>query len=136
MSAKKKAPVKGQSSLFSFFKKKSTSEASPSASPSASVPGDASSTPLPAAPLEPAVDVKKDKSYVVVEDDKSLFVGRTLRVYWPNEKQWYSGKIESFDSIDNTHKVVYEDGDSEDLCLDKEQVTNRNVYDLVTVFHL
>jgi hypothetical protein len=115
-SNKKAVPVKGQSNLFSFFKKKSTPE------------------PVTAAVEEPIVSVTQCESvfnpagapvastYVVVEDDKSLYVGRSLRVYWPNEKEWYTGKIVSFDTEENTHGIVYEDGDKEELNLDKEKV--------------
>ena len=60
--------------------------------------------------------------YVIVEDDKSLYIGRCVRVYWPNEKEWYGGKIESYDADEGTHSVRYDDGDQEDLFLDKEKV--------------
>jgi hypothetical protein len=133
---KKSTPAKGQSSLFSFFKKKSAPEVtelpqSQSQSQSQSQPQSQStaaavvtqSPPKPQPQPKLSNNENKDKqSFVVMEDDKSLYVGRQVRVYWPNEKQWYMGKVSSYDKDENTHSIVYEDGDVEDLCLDREKV--------------
>lgn len=123
-SSKKAAPAKGQSSLFSFFKKKSSpevlstevsTEVSQCESKAATNPSEIVSA-IPSAAQKP--------EFVVVEDDKSVYVGRCVRVYWPNEKQWYSGEIKSYDVDENTHSIVYEDGDQEDLCLEREKVNS------------
>lgn len=117
--SKKVPPAKGQSSLFSFFTKK-TAPAPPEPEPEPQPEArEAPSAPL-RAPAPPAVE--KKPAYVVMEDDKSLYVGRAVRVFWPNEKQWFSGVVESYSADENTHSVLYEDGDQEDLCLDREKV--------------
>lgn len=126
---KKGAPptVKGQSSLFSFFKKKPTPnevmlpEEKGNTLTQPTKDNDNSLQTVLTPPQEQELE-KKHAAFVVEVDDKSLYVGRKVRVYWPNEKQWYSGKVESYDKDENTHNIIYEDGDEEDLCLDKEKV--------------
>ncbi|CAI9290862.1 unnamed protein product [Lactuca saligna] len=54
----------------------------------------------------------KDK----VKYDKSL-VGLKVKVWWPEDKTYYEGVIESFDSAKKKHKVSYVDGDEEILNL-------------------
>ncbi|KAI3690114.1 hypothetical protein L2E82_48089 [Cichorium intybus] len=54
----------------------------------------------------------KDK----VQYDKSL-VGKKVKVWWPEDKTYYEGVIESFDSAKKKHKVSYVDGDEEILNL-------------------
>lgn len=47
-------------------------------------------------------------------------VGTRVRVWWPLDQKFYSGKIVEFDEFHKTHKVEYDDGDYETLCMDKE----------------
>ncbi|KAL4565214.1 hypothetical protein LXL04_029300 [Taraxacum kok-saghyz] len=54
----------------------------------------------------------KDK----VKYDKSL-VGLKVKVWWPEDKAYYEGVIESFDAVKKKHKVSYVDGDEEILNL-------------------
>ena len=43
-----------------------------------------------------------------------------VNVYWPKDKKFYLGTIVDFNSRTNKFKIDYDDGDSEDLDLDKE----------------
>ncbi|GAB4854688.1 hypothetical protein Ancab_023270 [Ancistrocladus abbreviatus] len=47
-------------------------------------------------------------------------VGSMINVWWPNDREFYVGKVESFNAVDMTHKVVYTDGDVEVLLLKHE----------------
>ncbi|XP_063943550.1 sister chromatid cohesion protein PDS5 homolog C isoform X2 [Daucus carota subsp. sativus] len=48
-------------------------------------------------------------------------VGARVKVWWPDDKQYYEGIIESFDVRRKKHKVSYTDGDEEVLVLQKEK---------------
>ncbi|KAK3243968.1 hypothetical protein CYMTET_46404, partial [Cymbomonas tetramitiformis] len=48
------------------------------------------------------------------------YVGARLRVYWPLDAVWYTGTIIELDPSDGTQKVLYDDGECEELRLHKE----------------
>ncbi|KAL8090124.1 uncharacterized protein LOC141697242 isoform X2 [Apium graveolens] len=48
-------------------------------------------------------------------------VGSKVKIWWPDDKQYYEGIIESFDIKKKKHKVSYTDGDEEVLFLQKEK---------------
>ncbi|MCO5578061.1 hypothetical protein L7F22_031899 [Adiantum nelumboides] len=48
-------------------------------------------------------------------------LGLRVRIWWPLDQRFYSGKIIDFDSREGTHKVEYDDGDCEVLHMDKER---------------
>ncbi|MCO5583216.1 hypothetical protein L7F22_037124 [Adiantum nelumboides] len=48
-------------------------------------------------------------------------LGLRVRIWWPLDQMFYSGKIIDFDSREGTHKVEYDDGDHEVLHMDKER---------------
>jgi hypothetical protein len=123
-SSNKVAPPKSQSSLFSFFKKKSTPDVAAVVQEVTSTQSQpqAKHSPEPVH-VAPVAETPQKSTYVVMEDNKSLYVGRGVRVFWPNEKQWYTGTITAYDDVDNAHTIMYDDGDQEDLCLDREKVT-------------
>ncbi|URE11977.1 hypothetical protein MUK42_22001 [Musa troglodytarum] len=54
------------------------------------------------------------------ELDGSL-VGSRIRVWWPIDKMFYDGVVDSYDLASRKHKVVYSDGDVEILLLKKER---------------
>ncbi|GJS56619.1 armadillo-type fold protein, partial [Tanacetum coccineum] len=62
----------------------------------------------------------KDKATTIESDtikyDESL-VGKKVKVWWPEDKMYYEGVIESFDAAKKKHKVSYVDGDEENLYL-------------------
>ncbi|AQK53550.1 hypothetical protein ZEAMMB73_Zm00001d051067 [Zea mays] len=45
--------------------------------------------------------------------DRSL-VGARIKVWWPDDKMFYNGIVESFDAVSKRHKVAYDDGDVEE----------------------
>ncbi|NMR86128.1 hypothetical protein HKB06_10035, partial [Vibrio parahaemolyticus] len=48
-------------------------------------------------------------------------VGLRVKVWWPDDREFYKGVIVSFDSAKKKHKVLYDDGDEETLNLVKEK---------------
>ncbi|GAB2298992.1 hypothetical protein Dimus_033068 [Dionaea muscipula] len=48
-------------------------------------------------------------------------VDRRILVWWPLDKEFYGGLVKSYDPEKNKHVVLYDDGDVEVLCLDKER---------------
>ena len=44
-------------------------------------------------------------------------VGKRVRVYWPDDKKWYSGQAKAFDSVTLEHLVRYDDGEERQECL-------------------
>ena len=49
-------------------------------------------------------------------------VGKSCRIFWPDDQAWYVGKITSFDIKTGKHQVYYDDGDEEWLDLGKERI--------------
>ncbi|CAL9056628.1 unnamed protein product [Musa banksii] len=54
------------------------------------------------------------------ELDGSLIDSR-IRVWWPIDKKFYDGVVDSYDLASKKHKVIYSDGDVEILLLKKER---------------
>ncbi|KAL6899604.1 hypothetical protein ACP4OV_006262 [Aristida adscensionis] len=52
--------------------------------------------------------------------DASL-VGARVKVWWPDDKMFYKGVVDSFDPASKKHKVAYDDGDVEVLLLKEEK---------------
>ncbi|KAG8071423.1 hypothetical protein GUJ93_ZPchr0006g41887 [Zizania palustris] len=52
--------------------------------------------------------------------DGSL-VGSRIRVWWPDDKKFYKGVVDSFDTFSKRHKIAYDDGDVEVLLLRDEK---------------
>ncbi|KAG6593365.1 Sister chromatid cohesion protein PDS5-like B-B, partial [Cucurbita argyrosperma subsp. sororia] len=48
-------------------------------------------------------------------------VGRRIKVWWPLDRKFYEGIIQSFDPVKRKHKVSYDDGDEELLNLKKQK---------------
>ncbi|CAN0855088.1 Sister chromatid cohesion protein PDS5 homolog C [Linum grandiflorum] len=48
-------------------------------------------------------------------------VGSRVRVWWPDDKKFYKGIIQSYDSTENKHMVFYDDEEIENLCLKDEK---------------
>ncbi|KAJ4848173.1 hypothetical protein Tsubulata_049945 [Turnera subulata] len=49
-------------------------------------------------------------------------VGAKVKVWWPKDRQYYEGVIDSFDPVKKKHKVLYVDGDEETLNLKREKM--------------
>ncbi|XP_027344630.1 uncharacterized protein LOC113857095 [Abrus precatorius] len=52
--------------------------------------------------------------------DNSL-VGSRIKVWWPMDRTFYEGVVDSYDSIKGKHKILYADGDIEVLNLKKQR---------------
>jgi hypothetical protein len=48
-------------------------------------------------------------------------VGRRLSVWWPEDEVFYSGRVEGFSAADGKHKVLYDDGEPEELVLSTQK---------------
>ncbi|KAL2338208.1 hypothetical protein Fmac_012654 [Flemingia macrophylla] len=48
-------------------------------------------------------------------------VGSRIKVWWPKDRMFYEGVIDSFDPIKGKHKILYTDGDIEVLDLRKQR---------------
>ncbi|CAN6164252.1 unnamed protein product [Urochloa humidicola] len=51
------------------------------------------------------------------------WVGHRIKVWWPLDKRFYQGVVQSYDSSKKKHTVLYDDGDVEVLNLAKEKWT-------------
>nr|XP_043627353.1 dentin sialophosphoprotein-like isoform X2 [Erigeron canadensis] len=69
----------------------------------------------------------KEKVSDTIKYDKSL-VGSKVKVWWPEDKTYYEGFIESFDAARKKHKVHYVDGEKETLNLRTEKWEFLNEY--------
>ncbi|XP_011031466.1 PREDICTED: uncharacterized protein LOC105130590 isoform X2 [Populus euphratica] len=61
-----------------------------------------------------------EKAPDIKEFDENV-IGSKVKVWWPKDRQFYEGKIVSFDSIKKKHKVLYTDGDEEILVLKRQK---------------
>ncbi|XP_039070317.1 sister chromatid cohesion protein PDS5 homolog B-like isoform X1 [Hibiscus syriacus] len=53
--------------------------------------------------------------------DITDLIGYRIKVWWPLDKQFYEGTIKSYDPIKKKHVILYDDGDVEVLCLERER---------------
>ncbi|XP_023004114.1 uncharacterized protein LOC111497543 isoform X3 [Cucurbita maxima] len=71
---------------------------------------------------------KATRKHVIVENEVidilsagEELVGRRIKVWWPLDRKFYEGIIQSFDPVKRKHKVSYDDGDEELLNLKKQK---------------
>ncbi|WCJ30381.1 hypothetical protein M5689_011945 [Euphorbia peplus] len=62
-----------------------------------------------------------DKGSETPDDDGDGMVGKRVKVYWPKDKEYYIGTVDSYNASNKKHKVLYDDGDEEVLNLKKEK---------------
>ncbi|KOM53264.1 hypothetical protein LR48_Vigan09g192300 [Vigna angularis] len=55
------------------------------------------------------------------ESDAEDLIGCRIKVWWPLDKKFYEGNVKSYDSSKRKHVILYDDGDVEVLCLEKER---------------
>ncbi|KAH7431610.1 hypothetical protein KP509_08G056800 [Ceratopteris richardii] len=48
-------------------------------------------------------------------------IGRRVRIWWPVDEKFYSGTITEFDGYSRRHKIEYDDGQVQFLCMDNEK---------------
>ncbi|KAF5193119.1 hypothetical protein FRX31_017288 [Thalictrum thalictroides] len=80
-----------------------------------------SSNNIPNSKLRPRKSVPSFQKVELSESDFQRIVGRRVKVYWSGSRRWFSGCIKSFDSKKKLHKILYDDGESEDLNLKGER---------------
>ncbi|XP_022892679.1 neurofilament heavy polypeptide-like [Olea europaea var. sylvestris] len=61
-----------------------------------------------------------DKASGTIEYGENL-VGSKVKVWWPKDRMFYEGIVDSFDSVRKKHKILYQDGDEEILYLKNEK---------------
>ncbi|KAF7843194.1 Sister chromatid cohesion protein PDS5 isogeny B-B [Senna tora] len=67
-----------------------------------------------------------------IRDCNEPLVGSKINVWWPLDKRFYEGTVDSYDSVKGKHKILYDDGDVEVLNLKKErweQIVDHNSLD-------
>ncbi|XP_077237607.1 sister chromatid cohesion protein PDS5 homolog A-like isoform X2 [Tasmannia lanceolata] len=78
----------------------------------------------------PVASIKKRKKSIAglakcslenTERQNTELIGCRIKVWWPIDKQFYGGMVQSYDSGKKKHVILYDDGDMEVLQLDKEQ---------------
>lgn len=87
--------------------------------------------PIPTpSPIDTAASAKMHRASMLlnqslesrVRDSPELVIGKKLRVYWPLDKAWYAGQVKAFNAKLGKHMVVYDDGEEENVNLEKEKV--------------
>lgn len=53
---------------------------------------------------------------------KKSIVGKRIAVFWPMDDAWYFGVVQAWDPKANEHSVLYDDGVTESISLQKEAV--------------
>uniref|UniRef100_A0ACD5YI65 Uncharacterized protein n=1 Tax=Avena sativa TaxID=4498 RepID=A0ACD5YI65_AVESA len=125
--------VRKQSQITAFFSSpspspsaattpKPTAEPSPSPlNPKARKPPLVVPPPPPPKPTPPPQqEQEKSKSDAAAAPAEEA-VGRRLRVYWPLDKVWYGGRLDAYDEGSGRHRVMYDDGEEEEVDLAKEK---------------
>ncbi|CAJ2658166.1 unnamed protein product [Trifolium pratense] len=55
------------------------------------------------------------------QSDAEDLIGCRIKVWWPLDKKFYQGNVQSYDSSKRKHVILYNDGEVEKLCLEKER---------------
>ncbi|MCO5559946.1 hypothetical protein L7F22_013550 [Adiantum nelumboides] len=80
-------------------------------------------TPRRSSKLAASPGIESPKAKVVGDDEGAAYelVGCRIRVWWPMDRKYYKGTVQTYQPSKKTHKVVYDDGDVEVLKLGNEQ---------------
>uniref|UniRef100_A0A7N0UGB3 DNA mismatch repair protein n=1 Tax=Kalanchoe fedtschenkoi TaxID=63787 RepID=A0A7N0UGB3_KALFE len=122
-----RSPLVNQQSQITKFFNKTTSSPSPSPSPTLSklnpkkISPDPSPSPVPS-PQRPALDNNCSNTASFTKSYGEEVLNKGIRVYWPLDQSWYQGHVKEFDAFSGKHKVCYDDGEEEELCLSKEKI--------------
>ncbi|CAI0440273.1 unnamed protein product [Linum tenue] len=55
------------------------------------------------------------------EMDFDELIGHRIKIWWPMDKQFYTGTVKSYDPLKGKNVILYDDGDIEVLRLDRER---------------
>lgn len=112
---------KGQSNLFSFFKKP-PSAVSVEAALKHTAEGSSPATLKTANPFK-LDDLLINASPELAPADAAgqALVDKRIEVFWPKDNMWYAGTVGEYDPAEGSHTIAYEDGIVEVLNLDQEQ---------------
>lgn len=78
-------------------------------------------TPRSSAKKKSVSGLEKTPGTVEGSEEGEKLIGRKIKVWWPKDKQFYNGVVDSYDTKVKKHKVVYVDGDVEVLHLYKQR---------------
>lgn len=111
MASKGKAVVgSSQKTLFSFFNKPAVTPASETPKSMSAVTTTQTST----------ADSSQESQNI--ENESILSMGQKIKVYWSQDNEWVMGTVQGYDASTKQHRIKYEDGVVEELCLHKEKV--------------
>ncbi|KAM7255529.1 hypothetical protein ACFE04_008427 [Oxalis oulophora] len=75
--------------------------------------------------VTPKTNSKRKRSPVAdkasINEYGDNLVGSKVKVWWPQDKAYYKGVIDSYDSVKQKHRVLYNDGDEEVLNLKRQK---------------
>ncbi|KAF8403804.1 hypothetical protein HHK36_011910 [Tetracentron sinense] len=71
--------------------------------------------------LRPRKKVASFRKVELSESDCNRIIGKRLKVFWSGSRKWFVGRIKSFDNEKKLHKILYDDGDKEELDLKRER---------------
>ncbi|XP_074591324.1 sister chromatid cohesion protein PDS5 homolog A-like isoform X2 [Curcuma longa] len=58
---------------------------------------------------------------LIDQSNESELVGSRIKIWWPLDKRFYQGVVQSYDPENKKHTILYDDGDVELLLLSKEK---------------
>lgn len=113
----KKTLGKGQGTLFSFFSKKE--------------PTNKNDRPDPICDAQPQLSSHRDSSIPAdkkatstpSDQDAQMLVGKHVKVFWPDDQEWFTGEVIYYSAQDGKHTIHYTDGDRERVILANERVS-------------
>lgn len=121
----KKSPVKGQGTLFSFFNKKEPKKEGNQNRAAHPL------TPPPSSPQPAVVQATEKITPKSPERNLQELVGKRVRVFWPDDQEWFVGSVIEYSSLDGKHTIHYNDGDRERVVLANEKASGVYVFDLL-----
>ena len=65
---------------------------------------------------------KSPMDHVALKHPGAQAVDRRVKVFWPEENEWFTGIVSKHDPSTDKHTVTYDDGDVEEITLAKEKM--------------
>ena len=67
-------------------------------------------------------DAPRPMDHVALKHPGAQAVDRRVKVFWPEENEWFTGIVSKHDPSTDKHTVTYDDGDVEEITLAKEKM--------------